>query len=111
MSAFEIATVDGMYIRQEVIPARTMRPQHAHVFDHSSLLARGRAILWRDDKPEEMLVAPAVIVIKAGQKHAFQALGEDVLLYCLHNLHGREWVEVLEEHDLNEILGADHAAA
>lgn len=63
-------------------------------------------MLWRDGKPEGMYSAPAILAIKAGVKHAFQALDEDALIYCLHNLHGKEWVQVLEEHDLAETLGS-----
>lgn len=102
MSEIEFTTVDGMYIRQEVLPARTMMPQHSHQFDHSSLLAKGRVVLWRDGEPEGVYAAPAVLVIRAGVKHAFQTLGDSALIYCLHNLHGKEWVQVLEEHDLIE---------
>lgn len=105
--SIEIKTVDGMYIRQEVIPAQHIRPQHSHEFDHSSLLAQGCVILWVDGKPSGRYKAPSIIVIRAGQRHAFQALGEPALIYCLHNLHGGQWPRILAELDLEEALTFD----
>ena len=43
---------------------------------------------WRDGELMGEFVAPAIIKIPAGAKHAFKALTDDVSLCCLHNLRG-----------------------
>jgi quercetin dioxygenase-like cupin family protein len=100
----QFETVDGMFIKQITLPsAGAIYPQHSHIWDHSTFLARGRIILWRD-KACSIHDAPEVLVIKAGVPHRFQTLSDNVLLYCLHNLHGGDAPKVLKEHGLDEFL-------
>jgi quercetin dioxygenase-like cupin family protein len=95
----DITTVDGVFIRQMVVRnAGTFCPQHSHVFDHTTMLAKGQVFLWRDGCLDQRYAAPAAIVIKAGVKHLFQSLVDDTILYCIHNLHGAEMVQLLAEH-------------
>lgn len=98
----EFKTVDGMYIRQISIPSPAILPQHSHHWAHSTLLARGSVILWREGLPESRHEAPAIIWIPAETKHWFQTLVPDCLLYCLHNLHEADAVRVLAETELSE---------
>lgn len=96
-----LTTVDGVYIRQTIVPRReTFLPQHAHAWDHATMVARGAVLVWKDGKLDRKYSAPEAILIKAGVKHAFLTEDDNTLLYCIHNLHGAEAVKVLEEHDL-----------
>ena len=97
----EIYTVDGMFIKQMVIPKTgTLVPTHAHAWDHVSMLAIGAVKIWRDGVGGEIVHAPTGIFIKAGVKHAFLALEDNTIIFCVHNLHSEAAVKVLEEHDL-----------
>ena|SRR5215472_622888 len=94
--AVEFKTIDGMFIKQIHLSGNQMMyPQHAHQFDHSTLLARGKVVLWKEGVPS-YFSAPSIIWIEKGIQHKFQTLTEDCLIYCLHNLHGALAPEELE---------------
>ena len=107
----DFQTVDGMFIKQISIPRRgTLLPQHIHKYDHSTLLAKGKIILWRGPKGGirqcSLHVAPEILQISANCWHEFQTQTDNCLLFCLHNLKGAAGVELIEEHDLSfEDLG------
>lgn len=107
----DFQTVDGMFIKQISIPRRgTLLPQHIHKYDHSTLLVKGKIILWRGPKGGirqcSLHVAPEILQISANCWHEFQTQTDDCLLFCLHNLKGAAGVELIEEHDLSfEDLG------
>jgi quercetin dioxygenase-like cupin family protein len=97
----EIHTADGVFIKQMVIRSYgTIVPQHAHVWDHTSMLAAGSVAVWREGQFDRTYDAPAAIFIKAGVKHLFQSLMPNTIIYCIHNLHGEQAVKILEEHQL-----------
>ena len=85
----EFAEVDDIWIRAYTVPkAKTVISQHVHVHDHVTLVSRGTVEAWKDGELMGEFVAPAIIKIPAGAKHAFKALTDDVSLCCLHNLRG-----------------------
>lgn len=99
----EIRTSDGVFIKQiHLRLAGTLVPQHAHQFSHHSMLARGSVRIWADGKEMGERTAPTAIYIPAGIKHTFLSLEPDTIIYCIHNLHGKEDVEILEHHELGE---------
>lgn len=94
----DFQTIDGMAIKQIAVPERgTMLEQHAHKWGHSTLLAKGRVLLWSGTELLSHHKAPAIIYIPEGKVHSFQTVTDDVLLYCLHNLHGVNVITILEE--------------
>lgn len=99
----EFFTADDVFIKQMFIAkAGTIIPQHSHKYDHISMLATGSVRVWADGKLVGDHVAPAGIDIKAGVKHAFLALEDKTVIYCVHRLHKAERVEILEEHQIVE---------
>ena len=106
-SVVEITTNDGVFIKQMFIRnAGTFVPQHAHVWDHTSMLARGSVFCWKDGVLDQRYIAPAAIFIAAGVKHLFQSLENNTVIYCIHNLHSEDKVAILAEHDLSEYMTA-----
>lgn len=106
----EITTVDGVFIKQVIIPnAGTLLPQHAHVWDHTSMLARGAVYCWKDGQLDQQYEAPAAIFIKAGVKHLFQSLENNTIIYCIHNLHDADKIEILKEHNVSEYVEEEAA--
>src|SRR5690348_14037165 len=107
--AYEVdfSTSDGMFIKQIRIPRKgTLIPQHVHKYDHSTLLARGSVLLWKDPldgtrRKCSLHRAPAILSIAAGVVHEFQSMEDETLLYCLHNLKGADGVELLSEHNIS----------
>lgn len=100
-SGIEVYTSDGIYLKQWSFPhAGVMVPQHAHCWDHLTMVARGAVHVWRDGEYAGRFAAPAGIEIKAGVKHTFQVLEANTVLYCLHNLHDADKVAILAEHEL-----------
>ena len=85
----EFAEVDDIWVRAyTVAKAKTIISQHVHAHDHVTLVSRGTIEGWQDGESIGTFVAPALITIPAGKKHAFMALTDDVVLCCLHNLRG-----------------------
>jgi quercetin dioxygenase-like cupin family protein len=98
----EFITADGVFIKQTVIKdSGTLLPQHSHVWDHTTLVAKGSVSCWKNGTFDRIYVAPSTIFIRAGVKHLFQTLEDDTILYCIHNLHDKEKVAILEEHELS----------
>lgn len=98
---WEFATNDRVFVKQmHIVRAGTFIPQHSHVYDHSSLLAVGSVRLWKDGILAGDHTAPTILSIAAGVKHLFQALVDDTIVYCIHNLSRSEAVEILDEHHL-----------
>lgn len=89
-------SVDGIFIKQIVIPANTIVPQHLHTYDHHSMLAKGKVMAFRGDENLGTFQSPMPIFIKAGVQHSFLAL-EDSIIYCIHNLHGEDEVDIIAE--------------
>jgi quercetin dioxygenase-like cupin family protein len=99
----DFQTADGVFIKQMVIPrSGTIVPQHSHVYDHTTMLAKG--ILKVEVAGELAVVhyAPAAIFIRAGVKHLLTSLEDDTIAYCIHNVSRNGSVEVQEEHQITE---------
>ena len=98
---WEHQTVDGVFIKSmDVKAAGTLIPQHAHRYDHTSMLARGSVRVWTEDECLGDFTAPYPIFIRARVKHRFQTLEDDTLIYCIHNSSRLGSIEVVAEHQL-----------
>lgn len=93
--------VDGVAIVQMVLPkANDVIPQHAHSYDHHTLVASGRVRVWADGKHIGDYGEREAILIRAGQKHLIAALEDNSVAYCIHNASREGKVEILAEHKL-----------
>jgi quercetin dioxygenase-like cupin family protein len=100
----EIRMADGVFTKSMVVrKAGTVIPQHSHRFDHVSVLVRGSVRVVTDDEDLGEFTAPCGILIRAGVKHLFETITDDVIVLCVHDIGTAEGVEVLEEH---QIVGA-----
>jgi len=72
----------GLYAKETHIPANHWLVQHAHNFDHLSILAEGTVELLADGQ-SQVISAPACLTIPAGTHHGVRSL-TDVVWYCLH---------------------------
>jgi hypothetical protein len=75
--------IGGVYAKEVIIDDGFEVQQHAHTFDHMSVLVEGCAIIWQGDV-QETYYAPAVIEIKAGIEHSVQAVNGRVVWLCIH---------------------------
>lgn len=91
-------SVDGIFIKQMLLAkAGYIAPQHVHAYRHHSMLARGAVRAWANGQYLADFQAPVPILIEAGVQHTFMALEDDTVIYCIHNLHGQDAVEILAE--------------
>jgi quercetin dioxygenase-like cupin family protein len=74
--------IGGVYAKRIIFPKNTGGPTHKHVFDHMSILAKGKVQLTVDDEVS-IIEAPAVIEIKKNKVHQVIAL-EESHWYCIH---------------------------
>lgn len=71
-----------VYAKETRIPAGLQLEQHAHTYDHLSILAKGWVNVVVDGETKEYR-APACIKIAAHKRHSVVALTEAVW-FCIH---------------------------
>jgi quercetin dioxygenase-like cupin family protein len=99
---WEHLSVDGIAIKQMYLAKTgTMVPQHAHRYDHTSMLATGSVRMWKEGEFIADFQAPCPIFIKRGVKHTFQSLEDSTLIYCIHNASRLGSIEIVAEHQLS----------
>lgn len=99
----EMFTADDVFVKQLFVrKAGTIIPQHSHMYDHTTMLATGRVLVWADAELLGEFIAPTGIYIKANVKHKFHVLEDNTLLYCIHNVNKEKEVKILAEHQLTE---------
>ena len=97
---WEHHTPDGMFIKQMYLKDQgTIIPQHAHLYDHTSMLAKGSVRAWADEQLLGDFEAPYPIFIRAHVKHTFLSLENDTLIYCIH----KDAPVVVSEHSVDSI--------
>lgn len=96
---WERSTADGVFIKQMYLAkAGTLVPQHAHVYDHVTLVAHGKVRVWADGEYVGDFAAPETLLIPAKVKHTIQALEDGTCCYCIHNISRSGSVEIHEAH-------------
>ncbi len=79
-----LAFFGNVWVRQNVLAKAGDKQQgHAHSFDHVTLLAKGKVKVTVTGHEPKEFTAPTFIVIKKEFEHAFQALEDDTLWYCV----------------------------
>lgn len=86
----------GVYAKETRISAGQVLVQHAHKFDHMSILAQGSVEVMVDGK-KDILRAPALLTIEANKHHGVKAL-TDVVWYCIHA------TSCVDEDEIDEVL-------
>lgn len=88
-----ISCISNVYTRMMHFKEKnTIELGHKHFYDHSMLLAKGRASVriydQQNDKfePDVEFTAPATIFIKKGLVHQIESLEDDTVVYCIHAL-------------------------
>ena len=71
----------GVYAKETRIPANSWLVQHAHKFDHLSILAEGSVELIIDGE-SQIINAPACLTIKANKHHGVRSV-TDVIWYTV----------------------------
>lgn len=101
-AGWDHTTPDGVFIKQMHLKDKgTLVPQHAHVYPHTTMLARGKLRVWRGDTLLGDFEAPYPIFIEAKIKHSLLSLEPDTVAYCIHNVHDTMQVRVFEEHQVS----------
>jgi len=72
----------GIYAKETIISSGKWLVQHAHKFDHLSILAQGTVELITD-AGTQVITAPSCITIEAGLHHGVRSL-TDVVWFCIH---------------------------
>ena len=90
----------GVYAKETRIPVGYLAVQHAHKFDHLSILASGKVQLTVDGQTTTH-EAPACLTIAAGKTHSVLAL-TDVVWYCIHA------TDCTDERAVDDVLIEEH---
>lgn len=84
-----------MYYKGDIIDG------HSHVFDHITLLAKGR-VLMKADGQEHEHIAPCLIVTPKGVVHQFEALEHGTLLCCIHAVRNGDGIDDIAPQNITE---------
>lgn len=86
-----VETKAGIYFRSVFLPFKgTTIPQHVHTEDHATLVGRGKARLYVNDRFQEDIEEGHAVTLKAGQKHSFEALEDNTRLICVWDVEAAE---------------------
>lgn len=89
----KISLVANTWIKQmHFAKAGDVNDGHTHVFDHQTLLGKGKVKVTVNGKVSEF-TAPTIIFIRAGFEHQIQALEDETVCYCIHAIRDGERVE------------------
>jgi len=81
-----IGVVSNLFVRQmHFEKTGDCEIPHAHVFDHLTLLAKGRLKVTINNE-ETTFTAPQMIFIKADTVHEIKADSDNTVAYCIHAL-------------------------
>lgn len=92
----DIQIADNVFVRMFCMKkAGTKYGGHSHLFDHTSLLARGRLLMKHDKNGggEKVFVAPCLIVVTKGIEHSFTALEDNTTFCCIHAIRDGDGVD------------------
>jgi len=96
-----IVVYGGVFTKtHRVQDAGTVLPQHAHAYDHQSLIATGAVKAWAGDEYLGLFVAPDIVQIAANTLHKFQTVDDWTTIICVHAVGEAEDVEITAEHAL-----------
>lgn len=80
----ELGYIGNVWVRQNVLEkAGDVSQGHKHLFDHVTLLAKGKVEVMVEGHSPREFEAPTFITIKKEHAHRFTALTDDVLWYCV----------------------------
>jgi hypothetical protein len=98
-----ISLVANTWVKQmNFVKAGDVNDGHTHIFDHQTLLAKGKVKVTVNGKDSEF-TAPTIIFIRAGFEHQIEALEDDTICYCIHAIRDGERVEdIIDPADIPE---------
>jgi quercetin dioxygenase-like cupin family protein len=96
----ELRIYGGIFLKTwTVADAGTLLPQHAHAYDHLSMIVSGAVRVWRGGEMIGEYAAPATVRIPAEVMHTFLTLQDDVVIACIHAVDASEAdVAIAAEH-------------
>jgi hypothetical protein len=94
--------VPGMYCREIFMPAGSVLTTMIHRFEHFAFILTGKARVVSEDRGDEIIEAPAVLVTKAGTKRVLHILG-DMRWATVHLTEGNGTAATKTDEDLAEI--------
>lgn len=84
MQGQQLGFFGNIWVRQNTLAKAGDRLQgHAHSFDHVTLLVKGKVRVVIPGFTPTEFTAPTFVVIKKEYEHAFEALEDDTLWYCV----------------------------
>ena len=90
----QISVVANLFCKMFVLEEKgEILEEHEHTFDHQTLLAHGSVLACIPGKEPRVLHAPKVLMLKAGTRHSFEAVTDNVVLCCLHALRKSEVID------------------
>lgn len=94
--AVSISCVSNVFIKQmHFVFAGDKEEGHAHLFDHTTLLASGKIRLTALGTSTDF-TAPHHIFIKAGVVHELEALEDNTVVHCIHGIREKGCEDIVD---------------
>lgn len=103
-----IEIIDNIFVRMFALPRRgDVHAGHAHVFDHITLLSKGRVVMRQHGQAEAIATvtehtAPCLIVTPKGIVHEFEAMSDDCLLCCIHAIRDGDGLDDIAPQEITK---------
>jgi hypothetical protein len=94
----QLCIYGGVFCKIYTVPENdSLVPQHAHHFDHLTMIVSGAVRVFMGDKSDMRLLgefrAPAMVKIPAHRFHHFLTLEPNTSFACIHALHAIDATE------------------
>lgn len=97
----EFRLADDIFVKSGLFQKGQVVPQHSHEYDHSTFIASGSLLAWREKEFLGEFCAPCSIFIKKHNKHTFEVTTENTMILCIHNISRSGVVDIHELHELS----------
>lgn len=99
---WEKIAADGVFIKEVNLPTQySIVPQHAHAYEHTTLVASGKLMVFDETGKHAVYEAPSAVYIPAGVKHMLMSLVADTVAYCIHNISRHGTVDIADENSID----------
>lgn len=96
-----LSLTDNLFVKwYNVQKSGSVIPQHAHAFDHITVVARGGITVSQDGVFKGAYPAPTSFVVPANALHTFVTFQDDTILLCVHHVGPDGEPDRVQEHQI-----------
>ena len=104
-TATAIRCADGIHTEMvRIFKAGTLTGYHAHAYDHTTVVVRGKIEAWGDGESLGEFREMDSLLILAGVKHQFKAIEENTTFVCVHNVSRTGKIDTVGDFSMKDFV-------